>query len=279
MALIPAGARQEAGDAGPSSGGAVASLGYPPATHGEEGPSQWYVQDAADGLRYCVCLAARRTGDETLIAVAITSTSDGADPLALARRRCAEAITRSYAAILEPHAAWWQSFWAQSAIQVPEPAIQNYAVLCRYFYGAASRRGAPPMPLQGVWTADNGGLPPWKGDYHNDLNTQMTYIGYQAAGHFDEGACYLDFLAKLAPTFTQFARDFYDTPGLASPGVMSLAGQPLGGWGQYSLSPTMTSWNAHLFYLHWRYTMDDQFLREQAYPWCKAAGECLARTA
>jgi alpha-L-fucosidase 2 len=31
------------------------------------------------------------------------------------------------------------------------------------------------MPLQGVWTADAGGLPPWKGDYHNDLNTQMTY--------------------------------------------------------------------------------------------------------
>ena len=32
--------------------------------------------------------------------------------------------------------------------------------------------GAPPIPLQGVWTADDGGLPPWKGDYHHDLNTQ-----------------------------------------------------------------------------------------------------------
>ena len=74
--------------------------------------------------------------------------------------------------------------------------MQKYYLLCRYFYGAASRRGAPPMPLQGVWTADNGGLPPWKGDYHNDLNTQMTYIAYQAAGHFDEGACYLDFLGQ-----------------------------------------------------------------------------------
>ena len=103
----------------------------------------------------------------------------------------------------------------------------------------------------------------------------MTYIGYQAAGNFDEGACYLDFLTKLTPVFTEFARDFYGTPGLSSPGVMSLAGQPLGGWGQYSLSPTMTSWNAHLFYLHWRYTMDETFLREQAYPWCRAAGECI----
>ncbi len=275
ISLIPAGASREAGDGGPSSGGAVNRLGYPPARHGSEGSAKWYVQEAADGLRYCVCVETRRAGDETLLAVTIASTNDDADPLRLARQRCSKAVARGYTAMLKPHAAWWRDFWSQSSIQVPEPAIQNYAVLCRYFYGAASRRGAPPMPLQGVWTADNGGLPPWKGDYHNDLNTQMTYIGYHAAGNFNEGACYLDLLSKLTPVFTDFARDFYGTPGLASPGVMSLAGQPLGGWGQYSLSPTMTSWNAHLFYLHWRYTMDGQFLREQAYPWCTAAGECL----
>jgi alpha-L-fucosidase 2 len=38
----------------------------------------------------------------------------------------------------------------------------------------------------------------------------------------------------------------------------------------------MTSWNAHLFYLHWRYTMDDVFLRDEAYPWCREAAECVA---
>lgn len=276
LALLPAGGGREAGNAGPSSGGAVSQLGYPPPTRGAEGSDRWYAQDTLNGLKYCVCLGSRRADGETILAVAITSTIDDPDPLTLARRRCAEALARGFTVMLEPHAAWWREFWSQSGLNVPEPAIQNYAVLCRYFYGAASRRGAPPMPLQGVWTADNGGLPPWKGDYHNDLNTQMTYIAYQSAGHFNEGACYLDFLTKLAPTFADFARDFYGTPGLATPGVMSLAGQPLGGWGQYSLSPTMTSWNAHLFYLHWRYTMDEAFLRERAYPWCKAAGECLS---
>lgn len=275
LAFIPAGASKEGGNAGPSSGGAVSKLGYPPARHGAEGRSQWYVQDAADGFKYCAFLETRRTGNETLIAVTVTSSNDDADLLGLARRRCADAIQKGYGAMLQPHTAWWRAFWAQSNLQVPEPEIEKYYYLCRYYYGAASRRGAPPMPLQGVWTADNGGLPPWKGDYHNDLNTQMTYIGYHAAGNFDEGACYLDFLAKLTPVFTEFARDFYGTPGLASPGVMSLAGQPLGGWGHYSLSPTMTSWNAHLFYLHWRYSMDTEFLRAQAYPWCEAAGECL----
>ncbi len=275
--LLPSGARPEGGDTGPSSGGAVSQLGYPPATHGSEGAATWYVQEAADGLKYCACVASRQTDADTLLAVAVTSTNDAADLLSLARTRCATALELGYEAMRAPHIHWWDTFWNQSSITLPsaELAISRQYHLVQYFYGAASRRGAPPMPLQGVWTADNGGLPPWKGDYHNDLNTQMTYIAYQAAGHSDEGLAYLDYLWNRRDVFARFARNFYGTPGLACPGVMSLAGQPLGGWGQYSLSPTMSAWSAHLFYLHWRYTADDEFLRERAYPWCSEVGNCL----
>jgi alpha-L-fucosidase 2 len=273
--LIPSGSKNKSEGAGPGSGGAVSKLGYLPAQAGSEGSAKWYVQSAADGLKYCVCADTRRVADQTIIAVAVTSTRDGDDVLALARQRCSMALSRGYAKLLVPHAAWWKKFWQQSSVWLPEIDFQKYYVLSQYLYGAASRRGAPPMPLQGVWTADNGGLPPWKGDYHNDLNTQMTYMAYQESGRFDQGASYLDFLWDLAPTFHQFAHDFYGTEGLACPGVMSLAGQPLGGWGQYSMSPTMSAWSAHLFYLHWRYTMDDGFLRERAYPWCSQVGICM----
>ena len=272
--LIPSGAKKGDGDAGPSSGGAVSQLGYAAAKPGSEGAAKWYVQEAADGFQYCACIETRRVGNATVVAVAVTSTKDAADLLALARKRCSAALSRGYAAALKPHAAWWSTFWAQSDLHVPEPDVERHYYLCRYFYGAASRRGAPPMPLQGVWTADNGGLPPWKGEYANDLNTQMTYSGYQAAGNFDEGACFLDYLFEQLPVFRKFAKEFYEAPGAAVPGVMSLAGQPLGGWGQYSLSPTMGAWNAHLFYLHWRYTADDAFLRTRAYPFCREIGEC-----
>lgn len=82
----------------------------------------------------------------------------------------------------------------------------------------------------------------------------------------------LDFLWDRRKSFEDFARDFHETDGLACPGVMSLAGQTLGDWEQYSLSPTNSAWSAHLFYLHWRYTMDDQFLSERAYPWASGVG-------
>ena len=251
------------------------ALGYPEPKAGEDGSARWFLQEAADGLRFCVLAAWERTAGGTVIALTAASTRDGADPLAIARERAASALAADWDPLEKAHRAWWSGFWSRSAVRIPEADILRHYHLVQYFHGAASRRGAPPMPLQGVWTADEGGLPPWKGDYHNDLNTQMTYIAYQTAGRFDEGLSFLDYLWDLLPVFRKFARDFYGAPGAAVPGVMSLAGQALGGWGHYSLSPVMGAWNGHLFYLHWRYTADAAFLRERAYPWCREIGECL----
>jgi len=253
----------------------VKQLGYPAPQAGSEGRAQWFVQEAAQGLRYCVCLDSARRGDATVLAITVTSTRDGPDPVAVARKRVEAALASCYERMFETHAAWWSQFWSQSRVEVPDVDLLRHHNLVQYFYGSASRRGAPPIPLQGVWTADAGSLPPWKGDYHNDLNTQMTYIAYQTAGHFEEGASFLDLLWDLLPAFRKFARDFYAAPGAAVPGVMTLAGQPLGGWPQYSLSPVQGAWIGHLFYLHWRYTADDRFLRERALPWCREIGACL----
>ena len=250
-------------------------LQYPKPTPGKDGSLQWFEQTAADGLRFVVAIGRRSVDGATLYAVTVTSTKDSPDPVALAKTRIDAALEARFTAIRAEHEAWWKTFWSKSALFIPEPHILRHYYLVRYFYGAASRRGAPPMPLQGVWTADSGSLPPWKGDYHNDLNTQMTYMGYQGAGNFDEGACYLDFLWDRLPRFRRFAREFYGTEGAAAPGVMTLAGEPLAGWVMYSLSPTMSAWSAHLFYLHWRYTMDDDFLRRRAYPWCSEVGQCM----
>ena len=112
--------RQSGGNTGPSSGGTVAGLGYPEAKTGSENTAKWYVQEAADGLAYCVCVESRRVGNETLVAVTVTSTNDGADPLTLARNRCSSALAQGYEVMLKPHADWWRKFWMQSSVRVPE---------------------------------------------------------------------------------------------------------------------------------------------------------------
>jgi len=64
---------------------------------------------------------------------------------------------------------------------------------------------------------------------------------------------------------------YFNEPGLAVPGVTTLEGTEMGGWIQYSLSPTVSSWLGQHYYLQWRYSMDRQFLENRAYPWIKDA--------
>lgn len=268
-------AKANAGAKESSSAGGVAKLGYPPAEKGADAQARWYVQPGADGFRYCVYIRSVPTAAGRLHAIVMTSTADGNDPLAVAKSRADEALAEGYDAASAKHRAWWADFWSRSSVKVPDPAILLQYELTNYYLGAASRRGHAPMPLQGVWTADNGQLPPWKGDYHNDLNTQMTYLSYRDAGRFEAGLAYLDFLWDLRPRFRRFAREYFGTDGGNPPGVMTLAGNPLGGWGQYSFSPTMGAWSAQLFYAHWLHTGDARFLAERAYPWCSDVGICL----
>jgi alpha-L-fucosidase 2 len=255
----------------------VKKLGYPDPVRGASDTAQWFTQTTAEGHVTCVYAGLRRMGDETLLATTVTfSPADGAEVVAVARARVEAALAAGFAPRWQAHTEWWREFWTKSSVTIPDEQVLRHYHLVQYFYGAASRTGAPPIPLQGVWTADAGELPPWKGDYHHDLNTQMTYMGYQASGHFDEGRVFLDFMRDRLPAFRTFARDFLQQPGAAVPAVMTLAGQPLGGWAQYSLAPVHGAWVGHLFYLHWRYTRDEKFLREEAYPWCREIGAALA---
>ncbi len=256
---------------------AVKSLGYTAAVPSSDGQSTWLVQDAALGFRYVILAARSAVPGGTLLAVTITTNKENADPLALARQRATRALGAGYQRLFAAHAAWWKNFWGRSSITLPDEKIQQHYNLVRYFYGAASRQGAPPLPLQGVWTADEGKLPPWHGDYHHDLNTQLTYWAYPALGHFDEGRSFLDFMWSLKPKHELFARSFFGlAKGMVVPGVMALDGSAMGAWFQYTLSPTMGAWVAQSFYLHWRYEMNREFLATRAYPYCAGIGEALA---
>lgn len=253
---------------------AVKQLDYEAAEQGQRGNTKWFVQQAAVNLQYAVVVSSKRLEDETLVAVTITATRDGANPASRGIEIVEAALDRGYAKMLRPHVSYWHDFWSKSRVAVPDPLILKHYYLVNYYLGAASRPGAPPMPLQGVWTADGGGLPPWKGDFHHDLNTQMTYVSYPTAGRFEEGAVFLDFMYDLLPELQAFAQKFYETPGAAVPGVMTLDGKPMSGWIQYSLSPTNGAWVGWMFYRHWLYTGTTKDL-ERGYEFCSALGTCL----
>jgi alpha-L-fucosidase 2 len=176
---------------------------------------------------------------------------------------------------LRRHTEWWRNFWAQSDLQVPDSLLQKQWYLEQYKFGASARPDAPPISLQAVWTADNGKLPPWKGDFHNDLNTQLSYWPAYSGNHLDLEEGYLNWLWEIKPVCEQYTREYFGTGGLNVPGVATLLGEPMGGWIQYSFGPTVSAWLGQHFYLHWKYTLDRKFLEERAYPYISEVARFL----
>ena len=246
---------------------AVRGLGYPAATIDRTADSVLLTQQGLEGFSYAIGVVWRESPGGIELAAAMESRQDGGDPAATVETRCREALAEGWGAAKQANDTWWKRFWAVSDVTIPDVAIQRQYDLAMYYYGAGSRKGCPPMPLQGVWTADEGGLPPWKGDYHQDMNTQMIYGGYYAAGHFSAGESLLDFMVNLSPMHRKFSKEFYGVEGLMVPGVMSFDGSPLGGWAQYALSPTMGPWLFQNFDWHWRYTQDRDLLATAIYPY------------
>lgn len=247
----------------------ISLLGYSDPESGSEGDNLWWKQETVEDLEYGAYLAVKKVNGECLMALSFTSNEDANDYMALAKKQAEEALQMGYEKLLTEHEIWWDDFWSASDVSLPDPRHQQYYYLMQYYYGAASRKGYPPMPLQGLWTADAGGLPPWKGDFHNDMNVQMCYWAYYASGRYTSGESMIDFFLDLAPVHRQFAKDFYGVEGLMVPGTMGLNGQALTGWAQYTLSPTMSVWLLQNFHWHWLYTMDEKFLKEKCYPYCK----------
>lgn len=173
------------------------------------------------------------------------------------------------------HISWWARFWNKSTLKVPDPLIEKQWYLEQYKFGSTSRAGAPPISLQAIWTADNGRIPPWKGDYHHDLNTQLSYWPSYSGNHLEEGMVYLDHLDQNKENYKRYTKLFFGVDGLAVPGVTTLDGTEMGGWIQYSLSPTVSAWLSHHYYLQWRYSMDTVFLKNRAYPWIKEVAHFL----
>ena len=167
------------------------------------------------------------------------------------------------------HNEWWGNYWAKSSVGIPDSLLQRQYYMEMYKFGSVARADAPPISLQAVWTADHGKLPPWKGDYHHDLNTQLNYWPSYAGNHLDLEEGYINWLWECRPVFKKYTKDYFGVDGMNVPGVCTLEGEPMGGWIQYAFGKGIGAWLSHHFYLHWQYTQDRVFLEKKAYPWIK----------
>ena len=243
-------------------------LGYPPPqTLSAEG-HQGFVQQGFGGFAFAVVLAHATHGDTWTGAWCIeTGAKDEPELLSRATASVTTRLETDFDDEARAVAAWWADYWSRGQVRLPEPSIEKTYYAGMSQFGSAARRGGPPASLQGVWTTDAGRLPPWKGDYHHDLNTQMTYWPAYVGDQLEAGLGFLDWLWDTREACRAWTRQFFGLDGLNVPMTADILNRQIGGWRQYTHSVSTSAWLSHHFHQHWRYSQDRAFLADRAYPY------------
>ncbi|WP_372669540.1 glycosyl hydrolase family 95 catalytic domain-containing protein [Amycolatopsis kentuckyensis] len=149
----------------------------------------------------------------------------------------------------------------------------------RYLLASASRPGAPPANLSGIWNDDL--RPAWSSNYTININTQMNYWAAETTGL---GECHLplfDLLGKLAVTGADVARELYGTRGWVTHHNTDLWGWALpAGMGHgnpsWALWQLGGAWLVQHAWEHYDFTRDLGFLATTAWPLLRGCAEfCL----
>ncbi|MEA3461470.1 MAG: glycoside hydrolase N-terminal domain-containing protein, partial [Bacteroidota bacterium] len=266
----PYASKSKASDRNKVTGGQdVERLGYPDGELSNATDKLDYRQEGWNGFHYQVYCELEREEDLVTGCWSISAHYPDKEEAPTAETYLMQDDRQGYEESRRELLSWWDEYWSRSAVSLPDPVLEKQWYLEMYKFGAAARKGAPPISLQAIWTADNGLLPPWKGDFHHDLNTQLSYWPAYAGNQLDLEEGFLDWLWEVREEGKKYTRWFYEAEGLNIPGVSTLNGVQMGGWSQYSYSPTVSAWLGQHFYLHWMYSRDEAFLKDRAYPWIR----------
>ncbi|MFU8893245.1 MAG: glycosyl hydrolase family 95 catalytic domain-containing protein [Luteolibacter sp.] len=137
-----------------------------------------------------------------------------------------------------------------------EELLFQYA---RYLLISCSRPGTLPANLQGLWNESNA--PEWRCDYHTDVNLQMNYW---FSGPANLAECFLPFADWLHSI--RDVRKEETRAALGKPGFAMRVENGIFGGGSYRWSIGDASWLANNLWDHYRFTLDQDYLTNRAYP-------------
>ncbi len=137
-----------------------------------------------------------------------------------------------------------------------EELLFQYA---RYLMISSSRPGCLPANLQGLWNKSNS--PPWRCDYHSDVNLQMNYWFVDQANLSE---CFGP-LAEWIYSIREVRRD-ETKAGLGKSGWAMHAENGAFGGSTWKWSIGDASWLANNLWDHYAFTLDRDYLNARCYP-------------
>ncbi len=179
---------------------------------------------------------------------------------------------KTWSELFVQHKQEWEKFWNKSAVSLPEPNMEFLWYYGIYLMASSVRRGETPPGLQGLWAMD-GRIPPWRGDYHTDMNIQEYFWSACSANHLDLLDAWLDYMLKYQPKAEEYTRKVFGTEGAYQLCAFLPEYTPVS---KGCFTPLLyiwsnTGWLAQLVWMRWQYSMDKSWLASTGYPIVKSA--------
>lgn len=155
-----------------------------------------------------------------------------------------------------------QKFWETKQDPDFEELVYQFG---RYCLIASSRPGSLPANLQGVWNRSNN--PPWRGDYHSDINVDMNYWLAAPTNLAELQQPYFDYVISQIPVAERNTREHFKAAFNRDVRGWNIQYENgIHGGGSYRWNHSGSAWFAQPFWTYYSYTGDREFLKEKALP-------------
>jgi len=217
-----------------------------------------------------LCVAARRNGRDVLIAATL-----GDDVRAARAAATAVLSGAAYKPVADASARWWGRYWRRiGRATVPNPRLQflyDYGMYKFAGLTACTSKRAVPATLQGPWIEEYQ-MPPWSSDYHFNINVQMCYWPAYHGNAVEHLRPLFEMVHGWTDILRHNARRFADVDdGRLLPHAVSDTCKFMCGYWGHSVDHGSTAWVAQMMFRYYRYTLDEAFLRDVAYPFMVGA--------
>jgi alpha-L-fucosidase 2 len=129
----------------------------------------------------------------------------------------------------------------------------------RYLMISSSRPGCLPANLQGLWNNSNN--PPWRCDYHTDVNVEMNYWFVDSANLSECFAPLPEWVDSIHPVRQEETRKTFGTRGW----LTHAENGPFGG-STWKWSKGDAAWVMQNLWDHYAFNLDKTYLETRAYP-------------
>ncbi|WP_308637871.1 glycosyl hydrolase family 95 catalytic domain-containing protein [Paenibacillus silvisoli] len=242
--------------------------GFEPSTAIDEEETQGWVQPLpADPAAAVAC---SRTQNGFAITAVYGPTADEA--VASALQELADCRQAAYCQLTEQAKTRWNELWERSPkVGLPGTDLEQLYDMGIYRMLGNCMPGKLGPTLQGPWGEEHRMIP-WGGDYHFNINVQLMLMPAYAANHTDSVTNLFRMLDEWKPLLAERAAKFV---GIDDGYMLSHAtddrGQSIGGMWTGVIDHANTSWVAQMMWQYYRYTLDEEFLLQEAYPFMKRA--------